>query len=438
MAEVKNLARVLLRPDGSVHIAFRDFRSIYATAENLSQLFSDPIDFIESGSLKHKDSGMVINRKRVALEDVLGLTLATINSDKQIVCDFPELFQFLFTAKADEKQKSKPLDMKSLELEMSLSDEKSYLLRYYLELTNYFKSAPAIKTNIKLRDEVQFAIIKEILNTFFDEELPPPSPTLALSEQIDQIESDLLLKSHPSKDDDEALPIREYAKLIGLTPSTILTYIHNNRLKSAHKDAKGRWLVNKSDRPVDWDLRTVRKARNPKKPKIFRRPKDGSAADVAEYITRKQLFTSPVAPYIHTYTELDYYVKHSYHEVFWLGRPALIIDVNPDYISSITGKSNRELMMAGRAPVVPNRQKEEYVFHIHHVGQHSSSPYVIIPEYDHNSKGLSSALHQAKPNTELHGPDFEARKKQFWRKYLEEYDKAGKFSKIPYLNQKSR
>ena len=89
----KTIARVNLRSDGSIHIAFEDIRTIYATAENVKALFSDPLGFIEIGSQSQKDSTAVVNRKRVPLDDVLGLTLASVNSDKQVVCDFPELFQ---------------------------------------------------------------------------------------------------------------------------------------------------------------------------------------------------------------------------------------------------------------------------------------------------------------------------------------------------------
>ena len=49
MKRTNDLARILLRPDGLVHIALREgasARSIAATPENLIALFSDPIDFV--------------------------------------------------------------------------------------------------------------------------------------------------------------------------------------------------------------------------------------------------------------------------------------------------------------------------------------------------------------------------------------------------------
>ena len=436
MADLKNLARVLLRSDGSVHICFQDIRSIYATPDALVELFSDPIEFIENGSLAYKESSFDINRKRVAMDDILGLTLATVNSDKQIVCHFPELFRYLFAAKMDAIQRTKPLNMKSFELEEILADEKSFLLRYYLEFTSYFKSAPAIKKNIKLREEVQFAIVREILNAFFDEELPAPEALIGLSEKIETIENDNLLKVE-APEEREWVSCQEYAKIMGCRVETIYIYLSKDLIKSAKKDSNGRWLINRNDRPIDWDLRKGRKRKEKKtEGKYYKRKLAGSAADVAEHILKLKLFTAAVAPYIHTFEELNYYTKRSYHEVSWFGRAALIIDVNPDYISGATGIRNRDLMKAGKAPVVPHRDKEEFVYHVHHVGQHSSSPFAIIPEYDHNGKEFSAYFHQGAPNTDLHGPEFEAMKINFWKKYLDEYDKAGGFLKIPYLNSK--
>lgn len=432
----KNLARVILRSDGKVHIAFRGIRSIYATAGNIAELFSDPLDFIESKSFHYRESTFEINRKRVSLDEVLGLTLASVNSDKQIICHFPELFRYIFSASGDEVEENKPLDMKDFEFEAVLSDEKSFLLRYYLEFTNYFKSAPAIKKNIRLRDEVQTAIIREILNTFF-EELPEPKEESTVTAIIERSEANHILKANPENAEANMILCSEYATIHQLSVQTVRYYAKQGRIKSAKKDERGRFWIDRNEKPEEWDLRKGRKNKKPGSGP-YKRAKAGSAADVEEHIKKKRLFTEAVAPYIHTYEEMDYYVKRNYHEVCWEGRPALIIDVNPDYISSKTGKRNRDLMMEGKSPVVPDRNKEEYVFHVHHVGQHQSSPFAIIPEYDHNGKGLSAVFHQGSPKTNLHGPEFEVLKANFWKNYIKEYDKVGRFAAIPFLNSTRR
>ena len=75
-------------------------------------------------------------------------------------------------------------------------------------------------------------------------------------------------------------------------------------------------------------------------------------------------------------------------------------------------------MLAGKAPHIPDRNKDEYIYHIHHVGQHATSPFAIIPEYDHNGIGLSSVFHQGSSNSDLHGPEFELMKRTFWKNYV--------------------
>ena len=189
MKNAETLARVILRSDGFVHIAFPDIRSIWATAENILELFSDPMEFIENGSLKYKESTFEINRNRVSLKDVLGPSLASVNSDKQIVCDFPALFQYILSSFTNDADKSRPLNMSQFELEECLSDEKSFLLQYYLEFTKNIRKSLIIKKNIRLRDEVQFEIVREILNTYFEEELPKVKPKEDLTQQISKAQS---------------------------------------------------------------------------------------------------------------------------------------------------------------------------------------------------------------------------------------------------------
>jgi len=441
MKDAETLARVILRSDGSVHIAFPDIRSIWATAENIMELFSDPIEFIETGSHKHKDSSFEINRNRLDLEEILGLTLASVNSDKQIVCDFPELFQYILHDYANETDKSRPLDMSQFEFETYLSDEKSFLLRYYLEFTKNIKRPLVIKKNIRLRDEIQFQIVREILNTYFEEELPKAKPKDNLAKQITDAQSSKMFAADTQIETDDFLTTDQYAKLLGISPQTVRNYIKDKRIKNVKTDSRGRYLINKNERPIDWNRRYGKTRKKHKDgDKFYKRKNEGSAADVEAHILKLNLFTAAVAPYIRTYEELKYYTERSYHEVVFNGRHCLIIDVNPDYISSKTQISNRARMEAGKPPVYPNRDKENHIFHLHHVGQSASAcaPFAIIPEYDHNGRILSSIFHQGAPSTDLHGPEFEALKAAFWKTYIAEYDKARGYRNIPYLNPKHK
>lgn len=438
MKDRKSLARVILRSDGFIHIAFEDIRSIWATAENILELFSDPMEFIKTGSRQQKESTMEINRNRVPLDDVLGLTLAFVNTDKQIICEFPELFQFILSNYSSEKERNQPLNMKSFENVCTLSDEKSFLLQYYLEFTGNIKKPLTIKNNLRLRDEVQFEIIREILNTYFDDELPEPKKKDDLNKQLSKAENSKIFKKDPPESEDGMLSTDQYAALIGVVPATVRSFINQGRLETAVRNERGYYLIHKDDRPKDWDRRKGRKRKSGKTDKgFYKRAAAGSAADVEEHIKTLHLFSDEVARFIRTFEELDYYTKKIYHELRINGRPILCIDVNPDYINTETGERNRERMKAGKPPCVPSKAKEEYVFHVHHVGQSASvhAPFAIIPMYDHNGRNFSSIFHQGTPVENLHGPEFEAEKVNLWKTLLEEYDKVGgKFTAIPYLN----
>ena len=74
-------------------------------------------------------------------------------------------------------------------METILYYEKSFLLKYYLEFTSNIKNTLVIKKNIKLRDQVQFEIVREILSTYFEDTLPKASSIVNLSEQIAKVES---------------------------------------------------------------------------------------------------------------------------------------------------------------------------------------------------------------------------------------------------------
>ena len=435
MNEVENLARIILRPDGSVHIAFRDVRSIRATTANMIKLFSDPFHFINEDSFFYPETTFETNKNRLSLNKVLGLTLATVTSDKQIICDFPELFQYIFSTEYS-SENEEALNMNSIELSNVFSDEKSYLLRYYLEFTNHLTSSLVIKDNIRLRDQIQFEIIREILNTFFSESLPEAKNTLDLATQVSQIEDHEVVYQKTNAED--MIPLSDYAKLIGASRETIYKYIDLGLIKSAYKTSSGRYLINKNEKPKVWDRRKGPKKKIHIQNRAPRRRTNGSAADVKKSIEDRNLFTSEIAPYIHTYEELDYYEKGSYHEIDWNGRHALIIDVFPEYIGK-DGKSNRELMMSGKAPRVPNSGDiTDKVYHLHHIGQHSTSPLAIIPEMDHNSPNLSSIFHPGTPNKELHDSQFNVLKSLFWKTYIEEYEKAGSYRNIKYLNPKHK
>lgn len=438
MKRTNDLARILLRPDGLVHIALRDgnaARSIAATPENLTALFSDPIIFILEKSATYASTTQQITRDRVALEDISGLTLASVSADKQVVCEFPELFRFVFASSENDKNYKAQINMNSLAFENILSDDKSFLLRYYLEFTNQLSTLSEIKHNISLRDEVQYEIIRETLNAFFRSTADTTPALPAIEEQIAAARQTTMSKK-TSTLPPNIVTVAEYATRKGLNINTVRAHVKANRYKSAYKDDQGRWMLDINDELIDWDKRAGRK-RSSTDEKHYKRKTTCSAKDVEEAVLRNNHFTAAIAKTIKTPEELEYYLKHSYHEVFWNGRPALIIDINPEFISS-DGRSNRDLILANKSPVYINPDGEEVPYHVHHVGQKLQSPFAIIPDHDHNGE-MYSYFHADQPDGDLHDTNFHLAKCSFWKTYLEEYDAAGKvFWKIPYLNPKKQ
>ena len=432
MSDAKTLARVILRPNGKVYIAFQDAQAIYATPENIMMFLCDPISFLSNVSA-YEDVGIEINRNRVELEEVLGLTLALVTSDKRIICDFPELFRFVALAEEDKKQ---PLDMNAVRFETVLSDEKSYLLRYYLDFTNNIPPLLTIERNIKLRNEVQNEIIREILNAFFEENLPSVKNKKDVFEQISYAESTLM---YAAEEKTVMVTTAEYAKICDRSVSTVIEYIRKGLLKSAVKTSRG-YVIDKNDKPIDWNLKKNRKRKS--KPsssgKYDKRRSEGSAAEVEEHILKNDLFTKAVAKYIHTFQEMQYYLERNYHEVCWDGQPALIVDVNPDYITK-NGERNRDRMKKGDPPYIPDPTWDDHVYDIHHIGQHPTSPFAIIPSMHHNSSEYSVYFHPSKQERkDFHGPEFSAQKKTFWKNYIKVYDAAGEYKHIEYLNPRRK
>lgn len=436
MKQANDLARVILLPDGSVHIAFQDIRSIHATPENLLQLFADPLDFINTKSKTYKTTTKETNENRVPLFEVLGLTLASISADKQVVCDFPELFQYILTANDDKESRTQSLNMRAIENQHFLADEKSFLLRHYLEFTNRLTSTPQLQTRLQLREEAQTEIIRETLNIYLSRSFPDAPAAPDVSERIAVATSEVA-SSDKDTDKKNYVDITTYGCKYGYSRATIYNCLKDGRIKDFYKLGNGQYRINITKPPIVKESATPRKV-SPKKRVKNQTIHTESAEEVAKYILENDLFSARIAPFIHTFAELNYYLNHGYREVFWNNRPALIIDINPEYVGP-SGKSNRQLIADEESPFPPYKYKDDKPFEIHHVGQHEKSPFAIVPPYDHTGKGGKEVFHPGAPNGDLHGPLFERQKKQFWERYIVEYDKAGRrFDHIPHLDKKTK
>ena len=449
------LARVVLMPKGDIHIAYQNRQTYYCTPRALMLLLSDPFCFLDKGGSFLTTSSILINNKQESLDKIQGLTLLAVYSDKRIVCEFTDLFKplyspyFLKSAIADKYMTIEPSSIKDTPV-----DPKQALLFLFMEYTqSKFAKTPKGKRNFEITQETQTRIMGEILNTSakfdsarkencdarFPIELLDADNDSDASPNTDEHAEDNL-STNNKEGVDECLGMvtfEEFARLKKVKLETVYGWKWRGKLQTACKGENGLWMIDPNEVISDKRAgRKVEKMSDGSNRKVVRL-KGSNYKDVQLYIRERGLVSDNIRRYIRTYDEAKYYEKHNYHEVHWDISNAMIIDINPDYFCKAEGKTNRQLIADDQAPVVPG--SEQYKFHLHHIGQKKDSPLAIIPGYDHNDKKFYSIFHSGKStNEDLHDGEFEKLKIAFWKAYIEQYDKYGSYSKIPFINSKHK
>lgn len=430
----KTIARVILLPNGEIHIVARQAYTVSASVSSLLSFFADPIFFIREGCEKYPNTITTANRKKVPVPDVPGLTLASCNSDRQINLIFSELFQFFLTADSPE-DRIKPLNLYSYLGVHELLDEKAFLLRFYLDFCNQKKQDLKILGNLKLQEEVQYEIIKEILTAFFDTELPKAAPLEGLSDKIKHAEQLTYSKAQISSPADatrKVVSASEYADKNGLSVEAVRVAFNTGELEGFKKNHRIYIFEDAVYKKID--MRTSRKLKKVNMPVLLPDSAPEEEKVMAE-IKEFKYYTAEIGKYIRTLAELSYYTKNKYKQVIINNKNALIVDVKVEYVAS-DGKSNRELMQAGKAPRVAGSENLE-LWELHHIGQNHMSPLCPIRATDHNGKGLSNVFHPGPKDPELNRPEFDALKSTFWREYVKVFDAAGKnYAAIPTVISK--
>ena len=434
------IARILLHPNGSLHIALNNFHTYYANTTAIQELLSDPYGFLDGGYKRYHDSTRDTESQRDGT--FRGLTLLNITADKCITCYFPELFQTLFEAMKAEGSDKILLSMDDYMNIKEFEDEKTFLLKFFMEYGDVIGPDIVLKRSIPLSQEARINVMQETLSTFWTE-------CRFKSEHTLDEQQELADKIDTAKKENTKLPKKffgaklvtaeEYAKIHNKAEKTVHKRIKENRFASAVLASDGNtWMLDPNE---EWtDNRQHRKSTK-QSAVTFKT----SYEYLQRVILHRKYCTEAIAPYIRTSDEMKYYfTKHFYHEIYWedVGIHALIIDIFPDYISPLFGKSNREIILKDEgSPVIPNCEgtdpQKAPRFNLHHIGQLHKSPFAIIPSTDHNSKEYSSVFHDRSSGDETHDKAFKVKKMMFWKRYLEEYDAAdGEFQDIPYLNHK--
>ena len=311
----------------------------------------------------------------------------------------------------------------------------------YSEATSLLNSNSNSWRNLDIAPETETQLMKEILSSFdckatdvCDNNIEVASPVHSAPNTSAPGENIVI----PSN----FVPVKEYAALHNITVTCAHTWVKNKKMEGHYaKKANQRLYIDKDFIPLD--KRTLRKDRTKENPSCKFIPSEDNFIAVQKKMENANFVSSVIRKHIRVYKEHEYYRKHFYHEVVF-DRHALIVDVNPEYFIEVLGKTNRELMQAGNAPVVVAEMddgnwtaKNLPRYNLHHIGQEKGSPFAIIPESDHNSKKYYSIFHPGPVSENLHSPVFEQQRSKFWKDYIRYYDEYGGYNKIPFLNHKT-
>lgn len=437
---MEGIARVFLVHDGSIHIGFNDYHTTICTVSSLIDLLSDPFRFVERGRFSFEDTSPFANPNRRPLEEIEGVTLAYVTQDLTVTCQFHKLFQILFSEIKSGGTETL-LSMRGMRNSDQFSDEKELFLKLFLLLSESGGQELSFDRHINVSLAEQTQLVQEIVNSSFAVRKPGSTvqQLAAVPVSEEDITTQILNRTDVPDNNSVVIPshyilLTDYAETKGVTNATVRVWIRRNKLRSAIQDKRHRWWLDPEDTAVDLRAgRQMTKKNNGKKKLCVAR--GSSYAEVQRWIAGRKLFTENVRPFIRTAEEARFYEHGNYHEVCWDGESYLIIDINPDYYCKRLGKTNRELVLSGRSPIVPGSDQD--TFRLHHVGQRRNSPLAIIPDSIHN-KEKYSVFHQGAVDPNLHDDEFEERKRRFWAKYIELYDQHDSYRGIEYLNSKHK
>jgi len=375
------VAKIIMLPSGSVHIALANRESVIATVNSIDELLTNTPLFLGQSYQDFVSTTKEIypeNDPETDINELPALTLCDVYQNYRYDVLFPVVYH-IWKNKSEEKGTT-PIDMRTYIRNNSMRDPTVLFLRFYMVVVEAVSSNLFSKFNLNLEMERIERIIAEIIRTL-----------LILS-----------CKYNQSKEKSSVPMPSEIS-----TPST--TEVQLSSPKSPKKKGK-----TPQKKKVDIQIASI---------------DESSYIKVQNILKKNYSFSDEVRKYIRSLEEAQYYASRLYKEVLWDGQSALIPEINLNYFCISQGKTNKEIIMGGGSPVVPG--DETNVYHIHHVGQNKKSPFAIIPKNDHNIN-FYSVFHDTKTKSEdLHTNSFEIVKRAFWKNYVKTCEKYGGFANIP-------
>lgn len=422
------LAKIIMDKEGNAHIALDNHQAVSCSTKSMFSLFANPYEFISDEYKNYPKTTKIIFGKHNSLNDILGLTMAQVHSDTSISVMYPALLKSVIDSGIVFPET--PLNFKDYLYKDQFLSQKDYFLKMFLDITSQPVSELLINNKVPLSAEEQEMLLSEIINTHLDA-LSSTHDHCVISDDATDInntscETPLLKKHNTPK---KKVSVKKYSEIINVSDKTVRNWIRDKKIPFERTNGK---IYIDPDTPIPVDGRTC-----PQKSSNMLKIVDGSSFEaVQKHIEEDKFVSDYIRPYIRSIDEYRFYKKNNYHEVHWSTRKALIIDINPEYFSEELQKTNRQLIMEGKSPVVPGDKLEHY--HLHHIGQKSSSPFAIIPAALHTGEKMDKIFHPVSSGENLHTKTFELEKRAFWREYLDYYDKYTKFKSIPFENSKSK
>ena len=433
---MSTMIRIVMRTDCTVHILMDTNKSVVCSPKALLAVLTDPNTFYRQTYMQFYPSTKEAIVLGLPIDEMPGLTLLTINHYNEIKCTGPLLFQLL--NESIEIKKDFAFFIPPMMLQSSVANETEFFYRLFLELAQYRIEGYRIEDLTTYPDELRFNFMKEIINSHFSavKRNVCQNTKEALEQEEVGINQRTPIATQEAQQESDTPPdyisLAEYAKRMDRSYITVMSWARDGKLKTARKNKTGHWFISPYDKP-QYIKNKRPKVEGQKKASIS--PQNYTFDDLQNYIKKFELLSPETRPYIRSYEELHYYLARKYREVCWDGFHYLIIDINLEYYSESKQKTNRELIEMGESPVVPvsNKQGDEDIFHLHHIGQQLDSPLAIVPQSDHI--GHYSVFHQKSSGEEKHDKTFDAKRVAFWQTYLLEYEAAGSYRKIAHLNK---
>ena len=465
-------ARIVAAGNGYIYLILKNYQCCLFSSTCLYSLLMDPLLFLKKGAKKFISPDGYPAPLKGDIMAIAGLTLTYLTEERQLICEYPEVI-CLALLHAKQSDEETHINLHEILCADSILDQKQCCIDVFLTLGS--KANCVLQNNsYKLSSATQAQILSEILQSRFFADYGSPASSLnpfsenkqqtinetlktpgVTSEAADNPQEEPILpfslcnplttlaesakSALPEKqEDDPCIPqgyikLREYCTRYSISNGTIQNWISKGWI-SPIKDKLGHWWLNMNETPDQIRERNgAGDSRTKKKRNSIRK---GSYSDIQRFIRENHWFSDAVRPYIRTYEEAKYYKDNCYREVDWCGNSALILDIDLEYYSIKHSATNRQLIISGHSPVVPNH--EDQTFDLHHIGQKTESPLAIIPSRIHNSTEMYSTFHSGNTTNEgLHSTAFDLQRKKFWLVYVQQVDQYGGYDKIPFLHPKS-